>query len=614
VTTAPSGGQVHVDGAERASRGSREAFGIAGSTGTGRGEGGGGEGTTGLGTRPTIGHGSVAEMHGEEVRFAKRAPDVTDESRDEDRERLAGELSRGGVLRSLANANTGERLGGDIGGNIRDETAGVFRDENSEALDLERRRQRSIEIIRGITTTTTTVTTTTHWSPAHHRPRRCSEGAALPLADREALWRERLAAASGPSGWVEVYREARRKCEAPSFRERRALLRLMLARAGSIGQMIQLYRAMPSWGVRSFLRAAILRRVRTPADLTAVRGAFGVSASLDWSLVEQILSRARNEAHRIRLLRELVLQNPGNFELKLRLLAALEGADRGAEARRLAHALRQDPLSDAGVRTAVGEMYLRMGDEDEARRVFSEIVEFAPYDALARRRLGDLYRAHGWFEDAYRQYQTLAEIRPDDSAVLLLLAQAAAGAGRVDEALRLEQRLAETAEPGSARGLERVALLWSSVRLAKLRMAARGSGDEERLRALTARMRRSGVLREAGAMRISLTWSHPDAGLSLWVAHPGLGLTRPSDIAPEFGLEAFDLREAEAGRYRLEVRRTGRERDLRTPVEAELVLIWNEGRADEQIHIERLRFEGAAQRARAWSIEGRSLEDAEPSR
>jgi Ca-activated chloride channel family protein len=257
-------------------------------------------------------------------------------------------------------------------------------------------------------------------------------------------------------------------------------------------------------------------------------------------------------------------------------------------------------------------MYLRMGDEAEARRVFSEIVEFAPYDALSRRRLGDLYRAHGWFEDAYRQYQTLASIRPDDPAASLLLAQAAAGAGRVDEALRLEQRLMETAEPGASRGLSRVALLWSSVRLGKLRQAARAAGDAERLESLGARMRRSGVLREAGAMRVSLTWSHPDAGLSLWVSHPGLGLTRPTDIAPEYGIEAFDVAEAETGRYRVEVRRAGRPRDLRTPVEAELVVVWNEGGADEQVEVRRLRFEGDAERALAWTIDGRTLAEASP--
>jgi Ca-activated chloride channel family protein len=370
---------------------------------------------------------------------------------------------------------------------------------------------------------------------------------------------------------------------------------------------------MPGWTARSFLRAAIFRRVRTPADLRAVRAAFGVSRAVDWTLVEQVLARARTPRARIRALRALAEQQPAAFELWLRLLSLLEEQGRTAEARRLAHRLRVDPLADAGVRTAVGEMYLRMGDEAEARRVFSEIVEFAPYDALARRRLGDLYRAHGWFEDAYRQYQTLAEIRPDDAAVSLLLAQAAAGAGRVDEALRLEQRLAETAEPGAISGLARVAVLWSSVRFAKLRRDARQRDDGDRLRALLGRMRRSGVLREAGAMRVSLTWSHPDAGLSLWTGHPGLGLTRPTDISPEFGIEAFDVREAESGRYRIEVRRAGSERSLRTPVEAELVILWNEGQPDEAIRVEQLRFEGEQARAFAWTLEGRELRQAEPS-
>ena len=382
--------------------------------------------------------------------------------------------------------------------------------------------------------------------------------AAVPVRPAESVARAPAVRASGPSGMVSVYNQAIRTCEAPAWRDRRALLGLMLGRAGSVQGMIGLYRNMSSWSARRYLRRAILRRVRTPEDLRAVRDAFGVSSAVDWSLVEQVLGRARSEAARIRVLRQLIEDNPGSFELKLRLLAALEGADRDAQARRLAHQLRGDPMADAGVRTAVGEMYLRMGDEVEARRVFSEIVEFSPHDALARRRLGDLYRAHGWFEDAYRQYQTLALIRPDDRAVSLLLAQAAAGAGRVDEALRLEQGLMETAEPGASRGLARVALLWSSVRLAKLRQTARAASDEERLRSLGARMRRGGVLREAGAMRVSLTWSHPDAGLSLWVAHPGLGLTRPTDIAPEHGMEAFDVREAAgSGSYRVEVRRDG---------------------------------------------------------
>jgi Ca-activated chloride channel family protein len=345
----------------------------------------------------------------------------------------------------------------------------------------------------------------------------------------------------------------------------------------------------------------------TADDLRLVRNAFGLSQGVDWALVERILARATTPAAKIRALRDLVEEFPTSFDLKLRLLEELERAGKITGARRLADAMRRDPLADAGVRTAIGEMYLRQGDETEARRVFSEIVEFAPDDDLARRRLGDLYRAHGWFEDAYRQYQTLAQIRPDDPTVFLLLAQAAAGAGRVDEALRLEQRLAETAQPGSVDGVARTALLWSSVRYAKLRKDARGSRDDEQLRALLARMRRSGVLGIAGQMRVSLTWSHPDAGLSLWAAYPGLGLGRPTDISPELGIEALDVAEAEPGRYRIEVRRAGT--GHLTAVHAELVVVWNEGQPDEQIDVVPIELD-ATHAARAWTIEGRTLADA----
>jgi tetratricopeptide (TPR) repeat protein len=460
-----------------------------------------------------------------------------------------------------------------------------------------------------VTVTHTNITTVTSWTQTMHRPRRCSDAAGVSLSDRQALWEERLAREDSVAGWVRIYRDAVGKCEAPTWRDRQALLGLMLARAGSVDRMIALYQAMGGAGAGAFLRSAILRRVRTPDELRAVRDAFGLSGAVDWTLIEQVLARAPDDAARLRLLRELCAQYPGNAELKLRLLAGLERAGRLPEARRLASLLRNDPMSDAGVRTAVGEMYLRLGEEPEARRVFSEIVEFAPHDAAARRRLGDLYRAHGWHEEAYRQYQTLAAIRPDDRSVDLLLAQAAAGAGRVDEAIRLEQSLAETAEPGAAGGLARVAVLWTSVRLAKLRREAREAGDEERLRALMARVRRSGVLRGSGALRVALTWSHPDAGLSLWAGHPGLGLTRPVDIAPEYGIEVFEVTEQEGGVYRLEVRRSGGE--LRTPITAELVVLWNEGQADEQVIVVPLRFEGET-RTLAWTIEARALNEAQP--
>jgi len=193
---------------------------------------------------------------------------------------------------------------------------------------------------------------------------------------------------------------------------------------------------------------------------------------------------------------------------------------------------------------------------------------------------------------------------------LLLLAQAAAGAGRVDEALRLERRLMQTAQPGASVGVARTALLWSSVRFARLNQAAREAGDETRLGVLARRMRRSGLLREAGALRVTLVWSHPDAQLALFTAHPGLALTRPADLAPELGLEALQIEEQEGGAYRIEVRQARRENDL-TEVDAQLVIVWNEGESDEQVQLVDLHFDPEHE-VHAWTISGRTLDSTTP--
>src|SRR5690606_36989490 len=100
-----------------------------------------------------------------------------------------------------------------------------------------------------------------------HAVRRCSDAAGLSLADRRELWGERIGAAGSPHGWLGVYRQAIRDCEAPSWRDRRALLGEIVARAGSVASMISVYHLFDTGSARGFLRAAILRRVRSPEDL-----------------------------------------------------------------------------------------------------------------------------------------------------------------------------------------------------------------------------------------------------------------------------------------------------------------------------------------------------------
>ncbi|MFO0685654.1 MAG: AgmX/PglI C-terminal domain-containing protein [Sandaracinus sp.] len=639
--------------------GGNEGFGGLGLRGTGRGGGGTGEGTIGLGTLGTIGHGAgtgsgsgygsgaggfrgrqggtpsvrtgdaevrgslsrevvrrVIRRHVNEVRFCyeQELPQHPD---------LAGRVLVAFVVNGAGAVQTASVQESTLS-NARVETCitsavrrwtfpapdggGVVGVVYPFVLDCEDCSFPAPEVVAEAEAPAPPAPSATP-SDAHARAQ-CGDAADLALADRIPLWRERLRDASWVGGWVEVYRQAGRDCELRTSRDRRAFLEALIDRAGSLSSMIDVYSYLTDASARGFLRGAIFRRVRTPDDLRLVRGAFGTSEVVDWVLVEQVLARATTPTARLRALRGLIAQQPNGFDLRLRLFEELEAQGHVAELHRLAERLRVDPLADAGVRTAIGEMYLRAGREEDARRTFSEIVEFAPHDELARRRLGDLYRAHGWYEDAYRQYETLAVIRPDDPSVLLLLAQAAAGAGRIDEALRLEQRVMGTAPPGAREGHARAAQLWSSVRFAELRQAARNEGDTTRLSALLSRMRTSGVLRGAGALRISLVWEHPDAGVTLWAAHPGRPLARPADLDGELGIEAFEATEAESGTYRVEVRRTTRDRIA--TAHARLVVVWNEGREDERVETQTIELAPGV-RSLAWTIEGTTLASATPT-
>ncbi|MDQ3036748.1 MAG: AgmX/PglI C-terminal domain-containing protein, partial [Myxococcota bacterium] len=413
--------------------------------------------------------------------------------------------------------------------------------------------------------------------------RQCSTASQQVLEMRRALWRERLSAVYGVPGALSVWRQARSQCELSNWRARRTLLDMMLAHAGGVAQQVELYRALSGdASVASYLRRAILRHVRTPEDVYAVRWGLGLDIDVDWSLFSRLWWERPAPAQRLELVRRWLEVAPDEMDLRVRLLSLLEQTNAGAEARRVARDLRADPLADARVRTAVGEFWLRQENEAEARRVFSEIVEHAPLDPWARRRLGDLYRAHGWSDDGYREYQTLARLRPGEGEVLLLLARAAADAGRIDEALRLEQRLSESTEPGVDEGAASDARLWTIVRLARLEL---GAEDDVLRAAIRRRWRETGALRDPPDVLVLLTWAHPDDAPHLAVHWPGIEDATAFDHAElgaaDHGLRAIRVRERETGEHLFEIRRD--DRDALRDTEAELLVLVHPGTAEQRI-------------------------------
>ncbi|MFO0577638.1 MAG: VIT domain-containing protein [Polyangia bacterium] len=524
------------------------AFAGLATTGSGRGGGGTGEGTIGLGNLGTIGRGS-GHGYGISAKPAsktarprpKRGDD--DDRGSEDLKRAAGQKNR----RSYRAPDVDSEAYG---------SAVALNDGDVTVL---------VGILR-------------------HRPRGCSAASGQPLDERRELWRERLGQRAGVRRALEVYQDAERGCELPRWTDRREMLRLMLRNVGGPRGMVDLYGHFnDDPEEQEFLRQAILGEVRSARDLKVIYDGLGLGDDERALLAQEVVAKAKTPAERLRRIEELLIRWPGDMRLRLLRMTTEEDLGQAEAARRTAEEIRHDPYADAGARTAVGELYVRLGDEPAARRGFSEIVEFAPSDPLARRRLGDLYRAHGWFDEAYRQYQTLQALQPTSPEVLLLMAMAAAGAGHVEEALGLERRVVGDSEPGSETGVSKIALLYTELRLAELREEARGRADSEALARLLLRARETGAAGLARPVRAFLTWAHPEADLELRVAPAGETLGPANDLAPQLGLLGWHSGKSARTdvSYELEVRRVDRARGIRYP--AVLTVIVDEGERGERV-------------------------------
>ena len=374
--------------------------------------------------------------------------------------------------------------------------------------------------------------------------RRCGDAADVPFEDRVALWRERLARyAWSPSALALTYRKALAACEAPTWRERSRLLSMMLDATPTLQGRVAVWKAMfdDTWAA-ALLYQGILARARAPEEVRALHAALGLEA-MDPGQLAKAIEDAKTPAERITRLRALWTIWPDDLALATRLLDALEDGGDDAGARALGRALRARPDADAALRTAVGELSLRLAtrapaldaasrtaDEAEARRAFGEIVELAPEDPVARRRLGDLLRAHGWFADAMRQYETLARLTPDDAGVLLLIASAAEGLGKLEAAVKWTEKAAAAAAPGDPRSPAFTARAFAATYLAWGRLDAITAGRADEAAMIGARLLRVISTERSRALpgtRVTLTWAHPELHPTLWTNALGAPMPAP---------------------------------------------------------------------------------------
>lgn len=471
----------------------------------------------------------------------------------------------------------------------------------------------------GTTTTSTTSLTLTHSTTTSSsssvdtggpgglsaNKKACLLSSLLPLEEKIVLWQERLGNSTSASRAMQVWREARNRCELRTMKERRALARVILSRVRGISGRCSLVKSLSGQpAVAAYIRSKILSSLTSPGQIDAVMTHCDGAVTVGPEELETVLAKAKNADARIQAVKGLIALYPMDLDLKLKLLDLLEdegGEERLAEAMRLASRMRHAPYANERIRTRIGEFYMRNGYEDEARRTFSEIVEFSPFSPAARRLLGDLYLNYGWAEDAYRQYETLMAMVPEDDSVLILLAEAAADAGRTDEALRLASRVSQSSA-GSGSTTE-VARLFNTLRLASLRVKARQAGDQRMLDELLKRSRRAGVLRDSVDLRVVLVWQHPDVELKLFARYAGSEMERASTVAPHFGCEALWEKES-SGELIVQVVRD--EDSVVKETAATLYFLWYEGTDREQLEIIELRLDEKPRKKekaqKAWKL------------
>ena len=461
-----------------------------------------------------------------------------------------------------------------------------------------------------------------------HVASRCGSAVNQPLEERVVLWRERLARAAGNAQAVtSVYRRALAWCEAPTWRERSRLLSMLLDAMPSIQGKVSLWRVMfDDLGAADALYRGMLARVRSPEEVRALHDALGLK-SIDPGLLAKTLKEAKTPGERVTRLRGLVAVWSDDFALALKLLDALEDAGDDPGARELGRKLRARADADSRLRTAIGELYLRLAgrapepaqkalDEGEARRAFGEIVEFAPDDPIARRRIGDLLRAHGWYADAARQYETLARLAPDDAAVALLLASAAQGLGKLEEAVKWTEKGGASGAPDADQSPAHTARAFAATWLSWGRLEALQANRADEARALAARLARVRSTERASSdalrgTRASLIWSHPELHPTLWTNALGAPMPAPegdvmlgiaSAVVPTRG-DAFVEVRIEPD----EVEHAGR-----LGASAVLTIVFDEGGAGEKIVKTRVTFARGGAATKRFALAGSDVREVTP--
>ncbi len=208
----------------------------------------------------------------------------------------------------------------------------------------------------------------------------------------------------------------------------------------------------------------------------------------------------------------------------------------------------------------IGDLYSELGKQDEARRVYSAVVELLPKDATADRALASVLKQNGDLKSAYERLLDAAELlAPKDRRLAFELADVASRLGELHEARdRFEQIVTDNEAPEAVRYPAKQRLAQVYRQLAQQESTAKPELDQK----LAALKLAGGTEND---IKVYLTWDTDRSDVDLWVTNPSgervfyghkqgkFGEALFDDVTTGYGPESFTAPHAQPGQYLVQV-------------------------------------------------------------
>ena len=290
--------------------------------------------------------------------------------------------------------------------------------------------------------------------------------------------------------------------------------------------------------------------------------------------------------------RKAVEKEPKDRGARFALVQLLQQAGRLEEALAAAEQWREVDAYNLVVVRLIGDLQSELNRPEEARRVYSAVVELLPKDAQAHRALATVLKQQGDVETAYLRLKAAAAQQPDDLRLAFELADAAARKGTPDEALERFSTIITNGEAPEA--IVYPARQISAQLLSEKKRERLTAGDSATADDITRQIKELNV--KGGAVndiKIFLTWDTDGSDVDLWVINPAgekifysskrgqFGGELFHDVTTGYGPESFTATTAHKGTYKIQVNYYGTNRSAFREARGEVVIVTNEGRANQ---------------------------------